>query len=406
MTRMTTRGVCSSLAVLGTALAVAGAVVPAASARTAPRCDGVRATIVGHGKTTVGTRHRDVIVASGTIRGRGGNDLICGRGTPDHINGGAGDDVLFGRSGADVLVGGKGDDRLRGGADHTRRRDGHVFGADTLNGGPGDDRLDAGLDPYRHPDSGVPSAFEARDTITYAGSTRPVVVDLSAGTATGEGHDTITAERDLRIVGSSHDDHLTGSDLPEWLDGGHGADVEQGGGGRDGVISSDAAHDELSGGDGGDAVLGSPADSLDGDAGDDVLGDYLTSTWVPAANGSADGGTGDDTIAMAGPRNVIAHLDLGAGTFGWGDVLLPVSGLERVNWFGQALVYHGTDGPDQLVASSAFFPTGITAFMLGGDDTVVGTSERDYLDGGPGDDSVDGRGGEGDVCVQFEEGSC
>jgi Ca2+-binding RTX toxin-like protein len=106
-----------------TALAIALLAVPAlASTATAgtPRCNGVKATIVGNDKNNLirGTNGRDVIVAKGgadKIYGRGGNDLICAGSGRDIVIAGDGNDKVFGGDGGDKLKGGAGYDVLKGG---------------------------------------------------------------------------------------------------------------------------------------------------------------------------------------------------------------------------------------------------------------------------------------------------
>ncbi len=118
---------------------------PAGPEKSAPRCFGKPATVVGTNRRDVlrGTNRRDVIVARGgddRIFGRGGNDLICagagrdvvragagkdrvqGNGGKDRIFGQAGNDALFGNGGRDLLAGGPGRDRCRGGAGSDTQR--------------------------------------------------------------------------------------------------------------------------------------------------------------------------------------------------------------------------------------------------------------------------------------------
>src|SRR5437667_12120362 len=67
--------------------------MPAAHA-AAPKCFGKTATIVSSKATINGTKHADVIVATGkgkhTINGLAGNDLICGGSGIDGLQGGPG----------------------------------------------------------------------------------------------------------------------------------------------------------------------------------------------------------------------------------------------------------------------------------------------------------------------------
>ena len=118
-----------------------------------------------------------------TITGTTGNDTLTGTG---------GDDVLCGLGGNDTLDGGGGDDVLLGGP-----------GSDTLRGGAG------------------------RDTASFEGSTAPVTVDLTAGTASGEGGDTLSGVEG--VIGSPQADSITGDAGANTLDGGGGDDTIMGG---------------------------------------------------------------------------------------------------------------------------------------------------------------------------------
>src|SRR5262249_7600666 len=114
------------------------------------------------------------------------------------------------------------------------------------------------------------------DTLSYAPSAAGVTVDLVAGTGTGDGADTLATVENL--IGSSHDDTLSGGDTANKLVGGDGDDALSGGAGTDTA--------DYSGVDGGvDANLGTGVatgegtDSLDpsienllGGMGDDTLG--------------------------------------------------------------------------------------------------------------------------------------
>ena len=108
--------------------------------------------------------------------------------------GGEGDDNLSGGGGGDTLIGGDGDDMLHGG-----------MGGDYLNGGAGN------------------------NTASYAASDRGVHINRSTDTASG-GHATGDRLDSIQnLIGSSHDDHLTGNGRVNLLDGGDGNDVLTGG---------------------------------------------------------------------------------------------------------------------------------------------------------------------------------
>jgi Tol biopolymer transport system component len=110
-----------------------GPVAAGPAARSAVRCAGQRATIVGTARRDVirGTGKRDVIAALGgndVVRGLGGNDLICLGAGADRGIGGPGADRILGGPGRDVMLGGPGVDRLLG-----------LAGRDIARGGPGAD---------------------------------------------------------------------------------------------------------------------------------------------------------------------------------------------------------------------------------------------------------------------------
>jgi Ca2+-binding RTX toxin-like protein len=155
--------------------------VPAtASAAAPPTCFGQPATIVG----TTG---------DDTLSGTTGPDVIVGLSGNDTISGLDADDRLCGGTGADTLVGGDGDDHLSGGRDFledvTDDGDFISFG-DDLDGGAGNDELDPGWDPGHHEFDGW-----VGDVIRFPGSTvgppEGLTIDLGAGTAVGQGDDTL-----------------------------------------------------------------------------------------------------------------------------------------------------------------------------------------------------------------------
>jgi Ca2+-binding RTX toxin-like protein len=170
-----------------------------------------------------------------TISGTSGNDTLKGTSRADVICGLGGNDAIQGLDGNDLLQGGG--------------------GGDTLVGGPGDDTQDGGL---------------GTDTGSFSG-TAAVVASLAAGTASGQGSDTLTAIENL--TGSSANDTLTGDSGPNNLDGSGGNDTVRGGAGNDNVIG------------------GKGADNLFGEDGDDTV----NSKDGVKGNDSLDGGPGTDT---------------------------------------------------------------------------------------------------------------
>ena len=141
------------------------------------------------------------------IDGDGGDDAIFGFGDADTLSGSTGHNSLYGGDGNDKLDGGTGNDDLFGHA-----------GDDRLTGGSGADHLDGG--------SGT-------DIAIYSASNKAVTIDLSIALASG-GHatgDKLVGIEDL--LGSHHDDKLSGDNANNWLGGGLGTDVLKGNGGAD-----------------------------------------------------------------------------------------------------------------------------------------------------------------------------
>jgi Ca2+-binding RTX toxin-like protein len=166
----------------------------------------------------IGTPGRDVWF------GLGGNDLAYGRGTGDILYGNAGADRLYGEGGADRLYGDAGNDRLFGGTER-----------DLLNGGAGSDLMNGG------------AGLDRAEFQTAAGQN--MTVRLGAGTATGQGTDTLVSiesvttgsGRDLivgtgganTLIANAGIDRLIGNGGNDRLDGGRGNDVLTGGSGAD-----------------------------------------------------------------------------------------------------------------------------------------------------------------------------
>lgn len=277
------------------ALSTLALLLAPAAAQAAPKCFGLRATIVGTaGKDKLtGKKAPDVIVTKGgddVINGFRGNDRICAgpgddtimgfRGTDrisgdegnDFINGEKGTDHLFGGVGTDVLIGDRGSDEMDGGPgdgdvvtgdkgnDNLLGGDGNGdtvdggLGDDTGDGGPGDgDRVIGGLgadhlsggdgngDVVRGDDSTdtIDGGPGAQDIASFALATPPgtgtfdgVVVNLATGSAQGDGFDKIAGGIE-DVAGSPFADRLIGDGADNRIDGGPGNDTLEGGGGTD-----------------------------------------------------------------------------------------------------------------------------------------------------------------------------
>jgi Ca2+-binding RTX toxin-like protein len=393
----------SRAATLIAATVIATWVLTAVPASAAPTCFGQAATIVGTSRADRlrGTSGRDVIVGRGgvdVIRGEAGNDLICGGGGSDLLIGDDGRDQLDGGGGSDGLNPGPGNDVVRGGGsafddvrypNATGPIDGSLvdgvvtgMGSDTIEsgveqivGGPFDDviegddgfnilvglagndtisALDGGFDGLvggegdDHLDGGAGFDFVEnyfRDAFMspeiLAG---PVVVNLVAGTSTGNGSDVLVAVEG--VSGSLGDDVMTGN-----------AEDNEFTGLYEGSDTVDA-------GDGDDVVDGGVgADDLDGGGGVDLLG-FLHS---PA------GITVDLSASTDSEGDTFANFEDVLGTFGDDSI----TGNDSANFIG------GVGGNDSL-------------FGLGGDDGLFGGGGNDTADGGLGTDE----------CVAETETAC
>jgi Ca2+-binding RTX toxin-like protein len=276
--------------------------MPQIASAVTPRCLGRRATIVGTARADLirGTARADVIAGLGggdVIKGLGGGDSICGGNGSDKLIGGdrgdalageAGNDALSGGGGSDFFFGGPGNDTFNGGAGiddtatyflapsgvqadlaagtATGEGTDTLKGIEDLEGSRFDDTLTG--DPnwnFFFPGDGndiVVGGGDTRDLVNFFFSPNPVVVDLTAGTAAGEGTDTLTGIG--QVFGSRHDDMITGDVNANSLYGGPGTDT----------ISGAAGDDKLDGGDG--------TDTLDGGDGTDTCTSGETVTTCEA----------------------------------------------------------------------------------------------------------------------------
>ena len=360
-------------------LCLASGTASGSAAPSAVTCFGSSPTIVAKpGETTNGTDGADVIVAL-----EGGQHYIYGNG---------------------------GDDKICGGP-----------GMDSVDGGPGDDQIDGG--------AGTP------DTAFYLSATGPIHADLTTGTATGEGTDTLVSIDS--VVGSNFGDTLTGDanvnallglDGNDTLDGGPNWDVLMGGSGDDTLIGNpgdgDAAVFLLSDqgvtadiqtgtatGEGNDTLRG--IDTLIGSKKDDTLrGDDRTNFLLGlGGNDQLEGRGGDDVLF--GEDTTGANPTFGSPG---SDVLDGGSGNDTL-FGGAGLIadtFIGGPGPDDTV-SFADAPTGVNVDLATGRssgegldrlsgieditgsawaDRLVGDAKANSVSGGDGNDTLSGGSGD------------
>jgi Ca2+-binding RTX toxin-like protein len=138
----------------------------------------------------------DTLVGVENLDGSPFNDNLLGNALANVLRGGNGNDLLRGVDGNDTIDGGNGNDTVNGG-NHN----------DTLLGRLGNDTFVGG--------NGV-------DTAHFGGSAAAVSVNLTAGTAAGEGADTLLTVEN--VIGSAFNDVIRGNAGNNTLSGANGND--------------------------------------------------------------------------------------------------------------------------------------------------------------------------------------
>jgi Ca2+-binding RTX toxin-like protein len=359
-----------------------------------------------------------------TLSGDAGNDVLTGGSGDDSVSGGDGNDTVSGRSGTDALSGGAGTNTANYGSAAAAINVNLRAGSASIDGDGGNDTL-SGFQNVTAPslagnvlqgdagDNVLDSGGAGNATVSFAGAASGVSVDLGAGTASGDGSDTLVAGFDT-VTGSTFGDSLTASPGGSTLNGLGGADTLTGG----------AGIDSLNGGAGDDTMNGGPGvgNSLDGSTGTDTL-DYSSATSVVSANlaaGSAvvsypalaidilsnienvTGSPGDDVLMGDGNDNVLRGL--GGNDFlqggGGDDSLQGAAGIDtadfsdsaggvNVNLAAQSALGDGTDALSSIENASGS-SSADQLFGNGGPNTLLGSGGNDQLDGGGGSDVING----------------
>ena len=342
---------------------------------------------------------------SGTVTGAGRTDTllnierVVGSNFTDNITGTAGDDWIDGGEGADAIDGVGGNDTISyvtatGGRTvvlNTSSSDGkalsnfeNIVGSsfgDVLTGDVNDNIIEGGLG------NDTLNGAGGIDTVSYSLSTAAVSVNISAttllgvvaNTATGgEGTDSLinfenitgSAFNDI-LIGDGNTNVINGGDGNDLLLGGAGADNLNGGNGTDTVSYTNALSaiavtingTGTLGDANGDTLTG--IENLIGSAFDDVItGD--------GANNTIDGGTGNDVINAAGGVDTISYLAAAAAV----TVNLSSAGVNAT----------GGAGSDTLTNFENIIGSNL-------DDILTGDGAANIIEGGLGNDTLDGAGG-------------
>jgi Ca2+-binding RTX toxin-like protein len=334
---------------------------------------------------TVGTLPSNGSI-SVTINAAGGNDNVNLSGAnlaSSTINGGDGDDIIVGSAAADTIDGNGGNDRLTGfrGADTVRGGDGN----DVLiwNNGDGSDVNDGG----NNTDEVLITTGSADDVmaVTQNGA-RTVFARISPGPFNV---DMGTVER-LTITSFAGNDSLTtgeGVTLPMSVDGGPGDDSLATGDGAD-LLNGGDGNDTLNGNGGGDRIVGDRgADTMNGGAGDDTLV-WNNGDGSDVMNGD-DGVDRIETNLSAADDTATIKLENGRVRF---DRLNPGPFNLSIGT-AEAFELNTLGGNDTFTAEAdVWLPLIVDGGA--GNDTLQGGKGNDALDGGDGDDKLLIRDGE------------
>ncbi|MFZ4805921.1 MAG: beta strand repeat-containing protein [Hyphomicrobiaceae bacterium] len=303
---------------------------------------------VGYAKASAkGSSEEDSIV------GTGGNDTLSGASGGDTLIGGAGNDILYGDDTKDFSI--VGADSISGGS-----------GNDTIFGGPGPDTLDGG---------------DGIDTLSFAGDTAGIRLDLYAGTASGGFAAGDKISNFEVYVGGSGDDtfvHKSGSiafdgaDGTDWVDLSHTVDAVSI------SLSKTSAQKYVDG-----TITLRSIEHMVGTGFNDVLtGSKLSNKLV--------GGNGNDTLIGGGGTDTMTG-DAGDDTYEIIDALATIvelmnGGYETVN---ASVNYTLGDNLEKLVLKG----TAKAATGNDLDNVIIGNSAANILVGGIGADVLDGGGG-------------
>ena len=388
------------------------------------------------GFATGGHATGDTITSVENLTGSNFSDLLSGDNGANVLNGGGGDDLLRGRGGADTLNGGEGSDVASYSDSNFGVNISLLTGFTAGGHAAGDTLIDiANLQGSAHSDilrgDGTDNYLEGMgggdtiqgnggsDTAVYLNSNAGVNISLLTGYATG-GHatgDTITGVENL--IGSTHNDLLSGDNGANILEGLDGNDLLRGRGGAD-QLFGDAGSDTASYSDsnfgvninfasgfsaGGHAagdtffsienLQGSGyVDVLRGDGGDNIIEGM-------AGGDTLQGNGGVDTLSYAGSNfgvNVSLASGFAAGGHASGDTH---SGFESLTGSSHADILRGDGGNNTLTGNAG----ADQLFGYGGADMIIAGAGDDTITSGSGADTFlfEDNGGQ-DLITDFELG--
>ena len=365
-----------------------------------------------NGRVTRGANNVVTRIETGDADGTtGGVDEIDGGDGDDVILGGAQGDLISASLGANIILGDNGEVNLNSATNDVFTTEPSIGGVDIITGGDGDNILLGGTasDDVR---GGADNDIILGDTglLDYAVDADPEIDLITVTDPTiGDADFFLGNDGDDIIIGGTGEDFISGGLGDDILFGDHGEltfaspptpapiFIGPNDGNGDDVIHGDAGDDTIFGGSGEDWMFGEQGnDAMFGMGGRDVmLGDAGTFAWTPDGAGGlhldvflADVGAVTQTVDLGGtpltdPANPYAAAVLGS------DIVIvdEESGTAR-------LVNRIEGGNDTLEGGA----DGDFLFGQGGNDTLVGDSGADYMEGNAGDDTLLG-GDEDDILV-------
>ncbi len=355
---------------------------------------------------SIATQDNDVLIGDmGTVKlvsaeisqvfttdsNQGAADNIYGDEGHDIILAGAGSDYVESGQGNDTVLGDFGDVDLRNGVVLLKTEDGDQpdYGDDEIHLGSGNDRVLAGL---------------GGDTVTSESGNTDVIADNGYLNYNAQGHLIDANTSDASLGG---DDNITLGLGDNTLLGGNGSDTMTTAGGNDHIIGDNGqflydelgiltqaktsdlaqgADDVIDAGDGVNLVLGGQGnDSITtGDGNDVVIGD---NGQINLVDGIRREVFSTDTTNTTGGNDVIS---LGAGE----DQAIAGVGSDQVTNLSGETIIIGDDGLINSDATGRYVLAKTGNTTIGGNDTVLGGTNRDILFGGFGADRLDGQAGD------------
>ncbi len=365
---------------------------------------------------------------------------IIGTDENDYIDGAAGKDTILGGDGNDTLVGGKGNDSLTGGAGADvfvyNKGDGNdiivdyeeddqiVFNSDTVNkiaasngnyiitlASKAKITIKGGADKVisysdETGDHTYPETVKFNANGTAATLTSSYMKD-SFDTATYEDGDAIktidasAVEHNLTITGNKLANAITGTEGDDYIDGGAGADKINGGDGNDTIVGG-KGNDSLTGGDGADVFVWNKGDGndkiLDYENEDAIQfnsdtvkkvsksGNNLIFTLASNAKLTVVGGAEDGkVISYSDEKGEYTYPEI--VKFNANGTAATLTSSYVKDGFDTA-TYEDGDAIKAIDASAVEHNLTITGNKLA--NTIIGTGDDDYIDGGAGADKING----------------